>query len=76
MKLFIPLPLILLMPLIFLFYVFLLPFLLIADVVFAFHRKPFSFTRSAWVFIELLWATRGLTVDVKGAKQRVFIKVF
>ena len=76
MKLWIPFPMILLMPIMVFFYLLFLPFLLVADLLFVFHRKPFSFCRSGWLFIEISWAMRGLTVDVKGHDQRIFIKVF
>lgn len=76
MRLFIPFPLILLMPFMILFYLLVLPFLLVADLVFVYRKKPFYLTRSGWVFIEMTWAMRGLTVDVKGPEQRIFIKVF
>ena len=76
-KLFIPLPLFLLLPIIFVIMLVLLPFILIGvavtwDMGWGWGKMAFfGLFRS----FHLLWAMRGLRVDVAGPRQKVLVSV-
>lgn len=69
------LPVFLLWPLVLILYVFLLPFLLLADFGLYLARQPFHrFTRFVTEVLMILPETRGVTVDIKDGSSSHVVK--